>query len=121
MADSAALIIAPDGETVRGARTGNDEAPHLLAAVICSARTVIAQRDMDVKTNDITQVKPLLEEVDITEALVTADAMHVQKESARYLAPDKSADYLFTAVKDISHPCSLPSTRWKTPAAPSGT
>jgi hypothetical protein len=26
--------------------------------------------------------------------------MHVQKETARYLAEDKEADYLFTAVKD---------------------
>jgi predicted transposase YbfD/YdcC len=37
--------------------------------------------------------------VDITGALVTADAMHVQKETARYLAEDNEADYLFTAVK----------------------
>lgn len=36
----------------------------------------------------------------ITGALVTADAMHVRKETARYLVEDKQADYLFTAVKD---------------------
>ena len=100
LADAAALIIALDGKTVRGARTKDGTAPHLLAAMICGARAVIAQRDVDVKTNEITQVKPLLAEVDITGALVTADALHVQKETARYLAGDKGADYLFTAVKD---------------------
>ena len=100
LADATALVIALDGKTVRGARTGNDKAPHLLAAMICGARAMIAQRDVDVKTNEITQVKPLLEEVDITRALVTADALHVQKDTARYLVQDKGADYLFTAVKD---------------------
>jgi predicted transposase YbfD/YdcC len=68
--------------------------------MICGARAVLAQRDVNAKTNEITHVKPLLDDVDITGALVTADALHVQKETARYLAEDKGADYLFTAVKD---------------------
>ena len=100
LADATALVIALDRKTVRGARAGNEKAPHLLAAMICGTRAVIAQKDVDVKTNEITQVKPLLDEVDITGALVTADALHVQKHTARYLVADKKADYLFTAVKD---------------------
>jgi predicted transposase YbfD/YdcC len=100
LADAAALIIAVDGKTVRGARAGDGKAPHLLAAMICGARAVLAQKGIDAKTNEITQVKPLLDDVDIAGALVTADAMHVQKETARYLVEDKHADYLFTAVKD---------------------
>jgi predicted transposase YbfD/YdcC len=100
LADAAAVIVALDGKTVRGARTRDGKAPHLLAAMICGARAVLAQKDVDQKTNEITQVKPLLDEVDITGALVTADALHVQKETARYLVEDKGADYLFTAVKD---------------------
>jgi predicted transposase YbfD/YdcC len=100
LADAAAIVIALDGKTIRGARTKDGKAPHLLAAMICGARAVIAQKDVDAKTNEITQVKPLLDELGITGALVTADAMHVQKETARYLVEDKKADYLFTAVKD---------------------
>jgi predicted transposase YbfD/YdcC len=100
LADAGALVIALDGKTVRGARARDGKAPHLLAAMITGARTVLAQKDIDTKTNEITQVKPLLDDVDITGALVTADAMHVQKETARYLVEDKEADYLFTAVKD---------------------
>jgi predicted transposase YbfD/YdcC len=94
------LVIALDGKTMRGARAGEDKAPHLLAAMICGARAVIAQRDVDQKTNEITQVKPLLAGVDLRGTLVTADAMHVQRETARYLVEDKHADYLFTSVKD---------------------
>lgn len=94
------LIIALDGKTMRGARAGKDKAPHLLAAMICGARAVIAQRDVDHKTNEITQVKPLLADVELRGALLTADAIHVQRETARYLVEDKHADYLFTSVKD---------------------
>lgn len=100
LADAGALIIALDGNTVRGARTKDGTGPHLLAAMICGAQAVIARRDADAKTTEITQVKPLLAEVDITGALVMADAAHVQKETARYLVEDKDAGYLFTAVKD---------------------
>ena len=94
------LVIALDGKTVRGARTGEGKAPHLLAAMITGARAVIAQRDVDVKTNEITQVRPLLDDVGTAGALVTADAPPVQKDTARYLVEDKGADYLFTAVKE---------------------
>jgi hypothetical protein len=34
--------------------------------MICGARAVLAQKDVDQKTNEITQVKPLLDDMDIT-------------------------------------------------------
>jgi len=85
LADASFPVIALDGKTVRGARTRDGKAPHLLAAMITGARAVIAQRDVDAKTNEITQVRPLLDDVPISGALVTADALHVQKDTARYL------------------------------------
>jgi len=98
--DAEPLVIALDGKAVRGAKSKDGKAPHLLAAMITGARAVIAQKDVDAKTNEITQVRPLLDDLDIAGALVTADALHVQKDTARYLVQDKQADYLFTAVKD---------------------
>lgn len=86
LADAQAVIIALDGKTVRSARAGEDKAPHQLAAMICGARVVLAQNDVDKKTNEIAQVKPLLDGLDITGALVTADALHVQKEGHFRLA-----------------------------------
>ena len=86
--DPDGLIVALDGKTMRGAKAGEDKPPHLLAAMICGARAVIAQRDVDQKTNEITQVKPLLADVDLRGALVTADAMHVHRDTARYLVED---------------------------------
>jgi hypothetical protein len=121
LADAGTLVIALDGKTVRGARTTDGKAPHLLAAMITGARAVLAQKDIDAKTNEITQVKPLLDDADITGALVTADAMHVQKETARYLAEDKEADYLFTAVKDNQPGVFAALTRWTGRTRRSGT
>ena len=90
---------AVDGKTVRGAVQADGRAVHLLAAMT-SAGAVVAQREVGHKTNEITQVKPLLDGVDVRGAIVTLDALHVQRESARYLVEDKGADYIFTAVKD---------------------
>jgi len=39
--------------------------------VITGVRAVIAQKGVDAKTNDITQVRPLLDDVEVTGALVT--------------------------------------------------
>lgn len=37
LADAAALVVGLDGKTVRGARTKDGKAPHLLAAMICGS------------------------------------------------------------------------------------
>jgi len=64
---------------------------------------------VDAKTNEITRVAPLLGELDIRGAVVTADALLTQREIARHIVEDKHADYVFpvkdnqpTLRKDIS-------------------
>jgi len=94
-----AVAVAVDGKTVRGAIQPDGRAVHLLAAMT-SGGAVIAQREVGHKTNEITQVKPLLDPVGLVGAVVTLDALHCQRETARYLVEEKNADYLFTAVKD---------------------
>jgi len=91
--------IALDGKTVRGARDGAQPAPHLLSAVLHRDGLVLAQQAVGEKTNEIPCVHPLLAGVDITGAVVTADALHTQTETARYLVEEKQADYLLP-VKD---------------------
>jgi hypothetical protein len=91
--------IALDGKTVRGARDGAQPAPHLLSAVLHRDGLVLAQQAVGEKTNEIPCVQPLLAGVDITGAVVTADALHTQTETARYLVAEKQADYLLP-VKD---------------------
>ena len=91
--------IALDGKTLRGAHDGNTTAPHLLSAVLHREGIVIAQQQVGDKTNEIPCIKPLLKDLDITGAVVTADALHTQKETARFIVENKRADYVFI-VKD---------------------
>jgi len=95
----ATTALAIDGKTVRGSRDGDKGARHLLSAVVHGSGVVVAQVAVDSKTNEITQVEPLLDELDLQGVVVTADALHTQKKTARYLVEQKAADYVFT-VKD---------------------
>jgi hypothetical protein len=95
----AGMGIALDGKTVRGARDGDKSAPHLLSAVLHREGIIVAQQQVGEKTNEIPCVQPLLQDLNIEGSVVTADAMHTQKETARFLVEDKKADYVFT-VKD---------------------
>jgi hypothetical protein len=88
--------IAIDGKTLRGS---GDEKVHLLAAVVHKEGIVIGQTRVDVKTNEITRVKPLFAGLDIAGTVVTGDALLTQRAIARHLVEDKKADYCFT-VKD---------------------
>ncbi|MGH3831557.1 MAG: ISAs1 family transposase [Pseudonocardiaceae bacterium] len=92
--------LAVDGKAVRGAVQPDGRAVHLLAAMSHELPAVLAQRDVAHKTNEITQLKPLLDPLDLTGWAVTLDALHAQRETARYLVEDKGAADVFTAVKD---------------------
>jgi hypothetical protein len=92
--------IAIDGKTVRGSHNGSQKSIHLLSAVIHKEGVVIAQEEVDEKTNEIKHVKPLFEEINLEGAVVTADALHTQKEFATYLVEEKKADYLFTVKEN---------------------
>jgi predicted transposase YbfD/YdcC len=92
--------VSVDGKTVRGARQADGRAVHLLSALIHGSGLVVAQRDVAHKTNEIPEVKKLLEPLDLRGWAVTLDALHCQKETARFLVEDKKAAYVFTAAKD---------------------
>jgi predicted transposase YbfD/YdcC len=92
--------LSVDGKAVRGAIQPDGRAVHLLAAMTHELPTVLAQRDVAHKTNEITQLKPLLDPLELTGWAVTLDALHAQRETARYLVEDKGAAYVFTAIKD---------------------
>jgi predicted transposase YbfD/YdcC len=87
-------VIAVDGKSARGARLADERAVHLLAALDTSNGIVLGQSVVDGKTNEITAFAPLLDRVDITDAIITADALHTQDEHARYLHR-RGAHYVF--------------------------
>ena len=89
--------IAVDGKTLRGAHDGPRKAPYLLSAVLHQDGRVLAQQPVDEKTNEIPGIHPLLDGLNIAGAIVTADALHTQTETARYLVEAKHADYVLPA------------------------
>ena len=91
--------IAIDGKTLRGAHDAGQRAPHLLSAILHEEGVVIAQLQVEEKTNEIPKLPELLAPLPIEGALITVDALHTQRESARYIVEEKKADYLFI-VKD---------------------
>lgn len=89
--------LALDGKTVRGSADKDNSARHLLSAIVHGSGTVVAQVDVESKTNEITRVEPLLEDLNIEGAVVTADALLTQKKIAEYVVKDKKAHYVFIA------------------------
>jgi predicted transposase YbfD/YdcC len=84
--------VAVDGKTLRGsARDGHQV--HLLAALDHHDGAVLAQREVPAATNEIAEFQPLLAGLDLAGMVVTADAMHTQRDHASFLV-DRGADYL---------------------------
>ncbi len=85
--------IAIDGKWLRGVADGQVK---LFAAMLHQEKVIIAQHRIPDDTNEITQVEELLDPVDLTDAVVTADAAHAQHDTAEYIGGERKADYLLT-------------------------
>lgn len=93
-------LIAVDGKTLRGSRTRHKPATALIAAMTHGGQ-VLAQRQVDGKSNEIPAFAPLLDSIDLADAVITADALHTQHDHASYLH-ERGAHYL--AVVKRNHP-----------------
>jgi predicted transposase YbfD/YdcC len=86
--------IAVDGKTLRGSGHHPHPPVHLLAAMDHTSRAVLAQVEVDTRTNEVARFQPLLEGLDPDGRILTADAMHTQREHADWLVTHKHAAYL---------------------------
>jgi len=78
-------VIAVDGKALRGARGAAGNLVHLLAGLCQHSGAVLAQLAVDVKTNEIPMPRELLATLDINGAVITAEAMHCQRDTAEYI------------------------------------
>lgn len=88
-------VIAFDGKTVRGARDAAGNLTHLLAGLCQRTGMVLAQITVGAKTNEIPVLRALLESLDITGAVVTADALHCCRDTATAIT-DRGGHYILT-------------------------
>ncbi|MFC8370932.1 ISAs1 family transposase [Streptomyces sp. NPDC057239] len=77
--------LAVDGKAVRGSRTDAGRAVYLLAATLHASQTVISQRQIQAKSNEIPAFAPLLDRIDLRGMVVTADALHTQRAHAQHV------------------------------------
>ncbi|MGX4695038.1 ISAs1 family transposase [Streptomyces sp. JNUCC 63] len=92
--------VAVDGKTVRGSRTAQTAAVQLLAAMTHGG-TVLAQRQVSSKSNEIPSFRPLLDGLDLEHVVITTDALHTQHSHGAYLHT-RGIHYL--AVVKRNHP-----------------
>jgi predicted transposase YbfD/YdcC len=82
--DGLLTAIAIDGKWLRG--IGDGQQVKLFAAMLHQDKVIIAQHAIPEDTNEITQVRQLLDPVDLTGAVVTGDAAHARRDTADYIA-----------------------------------
>jgi predicted transposase YbfD/YdcC len=81
--DGLLTAIAIDGKWLRGVLDGQVK---LFAAMLHEEKVIIAQHRIPDETTETTQVRELLENVDLDGAVVTADAVNAQRDTAEYIA-----------------------------------
>ncbi len=87
--------VALDGKTLRGSfdKAGGRSALHSVSAWACGLRMCLALKSVEDKSNEIPAVQQLIDMLDLEGAVVTADAMHCQRETVEKII-DKQADFL---------------------------
>lgn len=90
--------VAIDGKTLRGSYdlASGKTALHSISAWVSSLKMCIGLKSVDDKSNEIPAVQELIQMLDLQGAVITADAMHCQKETAE-LIQLKGADYILFA------------------------
>jgi predicted transposase YbfD/YdcC len=86
--------VSLDGKVMRGAAKAGTDQPHLVAAVDQATGVVLGQRAVDVKRGEITAFYSVLDTLDLSGRIVTADALHTQRDHAHYLH-ERGGFYLF--------------------------
>jgi hypothetical protein len=90
-------VVAIDGKTIRRSFDhGRDQSPlHVVSAWACEQRRVLGQRCVDGKSNEITAVPELLDQLALKNSIVTLDAMGCQTAIAEKILA-RGGDYLLT-------------------------
>jgi len=88
--------LAVDGKVLRGSGSPDGKPLQLLSAVTHRLSVTLGQVPIEAKSNEIPALNPLLESLHLDRpAVITADAMHCQQNSARFITQELGSDYVF--------------------------
>ncbi|WP_151899460.1 ISAs1 family transposase [Sulfurimonas hydrogeniphila] len=74
-------IVATDGKTMRGSanKEMSEKARHIVSLFLTESKLTLAQAQVQEKTNEIPALVELLDALNLTNCVITMDAMHTQK------------------------------------------
>ncbi len=84
----ALMQVRLDGKAIRGAKDADGNQIRLLAALVGSdaaSSVVAAQAEVGKKTNEVPMAAVVLGQIDLNDKIVTADALHTVKATARHI------------------------------------
>src|SRR5438093_11251672 len=87
------VAMALDGKTLRGSKKHGAPGTHLLSALAHQVGVTLAQHAVDDKTNEITAVETILEQLVLAGRIVTMDALLTQRHVAQTIV-DEGGDYV---------------------------
>lgn len=100
------MLLTMDGKTMRGTiPSGEMRGTHLLTVYSPEQGLVLAQAQVEQKENEIVVAPQILEQVNLSGAVVMGDAMHTQREISRQIVA--SGGHYVWFAKD-----NQPRTRW---------
>ena len=82
------MQVRLDGKAIRGAKDADGNQVRLLAALVgpdAAASVVAAQAEVGKKTNEVPMATVVLGQIDLDNKVVTADALHTVKATARHI------------------------------------
>ncbi|HYZ08929.1 MAG TPA: ISAs1 family transposase [Pseudonocardiaceae bacterium] len=86
--------LAIDGKAVRGAIGSDGQIPYLLAAATHTDSTVIAERLIGAKSNEVPEFAPLLRGLPLGGWVLTIDAAHTVRAHAHFITQELLAHYV---------------------------
>lgn len=89
-------IVSIDGKTSKGSRdtSTGQKALHMVSALCRSHGLILGQTKTDEKSNEITAIPELLDQLLIEGCIVTIDAMGLQKKIVKKIVKENHADYV---------------------------
>jgi hypothetical protein len=97
--DADARQIAIDGKTMRATKNEKGHAAHVLSAFCCGLQNIIGTKASHSKGMEIPDALKLLDELDLTDKIVTGDAMFCQHHITEKIV-EKGGDYLLPVKKN---------------------
>lgn len=94
-------ILNIDGKCLRGTQKSVTLNPHLHLVSLFAAEEgiLLAQQSVEDKSNEITAIPRVLDQINIQGAIITSDAMGCQKNIAKTIV-DKEADYMLALKRN---------------------